>query len=423
MKDSPTQPLSSYTPREQTVVLVGNSLCHGGAERQLVGLAQTFAAHGWKTHSLSLFQTPNAPSYESALKKCGVRPLRAAQEKVAPALLDQTKCFLCALPKELREAMVAYPRDLAQLVAQTAAFFLRTKPSLVIAYLDWPSTIAGLAAQMVGVPKTVVSARSHPPTLFPHFYKPEAMPFFLEAYRYLAKRPSIILTNNGLKPCAAYAKWIGIPQKRVAFVPNGLAEVFQSKPPAADIKHKRRHLALAPNDLVMLGVFRLSAEKRPQKFLELFEKCAKLHANLHAVLCGDGPLREKLEGWVRKKKLESRVHLLGNIEDTHILMAGSALLVHTSSYEGMPNVMMEAQAMGLPIVCARVGGTEDVLAPALRPYSFSKSDWSGMEKACLTLLKNKERRKKLGAEARAYVKKTFSMRRVISSYLSLSELA
>ncbi len=405
-----------------TLVLAGNSLCFGGAERQLVGLALGFHARGWRVRSFSLFETPHAPPYERAVRGCGIRPVRASAQKPNEAFIEQTRRFLDNLSPELAAAMAALPRDPALLVAQAALFLRRAKPDLVIAYLDWPSVIVGLAALFVGLPRVILSARSMPPTLFPHFYKPEALPFFRAAYRCLAKAPQqIVLANNGLAPCAAYEKWLGLAKGRVAFVPNGIAEDFFQKPSAAERKTLRETLSLGAKDQILLGVFRLSVEKRPEKFLALFEKLAKDNPRLHAVLCGDGPLREALQKQAARKKLGARVHLLGNVENVRDLMAISALLLHTSKNEGMPNAMIEAQAQGLPVVSTRVGGVPDTLAPELQSLCLPKNDWAGLEKACRKLLKNPARRKSLGTAARNYAKKTFGMNKLISRYLALAK--
>lgn len=80
----------------------------------------------------------------------------------------------------------------------------------------------------------------------------------------------------------------------------------------------------------------------------------------HLTICGDGPDREALCGLVREQNLTDRVDVLGYFSNVYDTMNRSDLLVMPSWYEGMPNVLMEALALGLPCIASDIPAVQDL---------------------------------------------------------------
>ena len=79
------------------------------------------------------------------------------------------------------------------------------------------------------------------------------------------------------------------------------------------------------------------------------------------VYVGDGPLRKVLEQQIREKGLQNEVRILGWRSDVWSLMKAADMLVLPSHWEGLPNVILEAQAVGLPVAASDVDGCKELI--------------------------------------------------------------
>ena len=95
----------------------------------------------------------------------------------------------------------------------------------------------------------------------------------------------------------------------------------------------------------------------------------------------------------------------------------SSLLLLTSSFEGMPNVVMEAQAMGLPVVASNVGGVPDCMIDGETGYLVDRDDIGGFAHRCIELLKDDQLRIRFGANGAGYMRSSFSRRAMAERYL------
>jgi glycosyltransferase involved in cell wall biosynthesis len=148
-----------------------------------------------------------------------------------------------------------------------------------------------------------------------------------------------------------------LPPHKVVVIPNGVdAELFQSAQPA-DLSE----LGIPPHSRTLLFVGRLDHQKGPFDLLRAFQQLAQRLDDLHVLMVGDGPLRGELERAVDQCGLRSRFHLVGRRNDIPRLMKAADCLVLPSHWEGMPNVVLEAMAAGLPVVATRVEGSTELL--------------------------------------------------------------
>jgi len=135
--------------------------------------------------------------------------------------------------------------------------------------------------------------------------------------------------------------------------------------PRAEVVERESALARSwEGERVVLSVGRLDSEKNP---LLLAEVIARLHANdprWQLVVAGDGPLRGALEERLRALGVDGATRLLGEVANGPQLWAlyrTSTVFLHVSLTEGLPQVLFEAQAAGLPIVATAVGGVSEAL--------------------------------------------------------------
>lgn len=152
-----------------------------------------------------------------------------------------------------------------------------------------------------------------------------------------------------------------------------------------------RHLASA-NENTVICVGRLSPEKGQSGLLEAFASLRTEHPDVRLVLAGDGPDRSGLEAITEKLGISDAVSFVGRLTEEEALqeIAGSDLLVLPSFMEGLPIVLMEAMAIGVPVVASRVAGIPELVEDGKSGLLFNPSDWSELA-ACMDRLLSDER--------------------------------
>jgi len=145
----------------------------------------------------------------------------------------------------------------------------------------------------------------------------------------------------------------GIDESKVHVVRCGLDEAFLAAPAL------RTELG---TQLALIG--RLSQEKGHRLLLQAARRLAEEGLDFRIVLVGDGELRAEIEHEIDVADLGGRIHLAGWQDHAGVkgILAGSRALVLASFGEGLPVVIMEAMAMGLPIVSTDVGGVSELVA-------------------------------------------------------------
>lgn len=138
-------------------------------------------------------------------------------------------------------------------------------------------------------------------------------------------------------------------RKRVHLLPNGIdLDLFSPAGQAADDEKKARGIA---SDRLIIGhVARFHEVKNHAFLLKLAVHLKKRGVRFQMVLAGDGPLREQMEEEAQRLNLLSDVLFLGTEEHIHELMRTFDVFVMPSLYEGLPVVLVEAQASGLPCI-------------------------------------------------------------------------
>jgi glycosyltransferase involved in cell wall biosynthesis len=117
--------------------------------------------------------------------------------------------------------------------------------------------------------------------------------------------------------------------------------------------------------------------------------------------------------------LQDSLILLGRRDDVPELMQISSLLLLTSYFEGMPNVVMEAQAVGLPVVASNVGGVPDCMIAGQTGYLVDRDDVEGFAHRCIELLEDDHLRTRFGANGAAYMHSSFSRHAMAERYLQV----
>lgn len=151
---------------------------------------------------------------------------------------------------------------------------------------------------------------------------------------------------------------LGMPEARISVIGNGVdVERFRR----LDRAPARRALGLPLEGALILSVGKMTENKGFHLLLRAFAAMDRPDASL--VIVGDGPQRAELEALRRELGLERRVLFPGAVrnEDLAAWYSAANLFVLSSSREGWPNVLCEAQAIGLPVVATRVWGIPEIV--------------------------------------------------------------
>lgn len=385
------------------VCLCVGSISPGGAERQLCNLAIGLKRRGCKPVILCF--NPNIKQENGAYLE-SLRQENVAIEIICPPLPapDPSQLItplMADLPPEVLLALWHVPGIFHFKVLSVYAALRRLRPTLFISYLDGNNIPGGFGALFAGVRHILLSARS---TARPQLYiEPflELQNVYAEAYRLLATCSHVTLSANSTGGAESYAEWTQIPLRTFQVVPNCVSEEFTKPLPACFTESKRLSLNLKEDRPFILGVFRLHPIKKPLDFVRVIGRLREKYPDLRAAICGSMDFEvPDIRTLIHELGLDDVLFLLGVASDIPALMQTATILLHTAQTEGSPNVVLEAQAMGLPVVAADNAGVSYCLHEVWKPLSREPGDIEGLADSCAFLLDNPEERKKGAAKAR-----------------------
>lgn len=177
--------------------------------------------------------------------------------------------------------------------------------------------------------------------------------------------------------------------------------------------------AAAEETPVILHVARLVEVKGTQVLLQAFQSVARHHAEAQLVIIGDGPLRRSLEAQAQALGLAQRVRFLGALPHVRVLawMRKAAMLVlpsvrtATGRVEGLGMVMLEAAATGVPVIGSRLGGIPEGIRDGETGFLVPERDPAALAERMGQLLADPATRRRMGAQARAFVARNFDIDR------------
>lgn len=240
--------------------------------------------------------------------------------------------------------------------------------------------------------------------------------------RMLRRMDAVVCVSEGQ---AAKVRRAGVPAGRVHVIQNAIDPTRFATQHGADARgHAAGRAALqslfaAPRDALVIAVGRLSPEKG---FDQLVEAARQVLQELPAtgfVIVGDGPSRPALEAQIREAGLDGRVVLAGFRADVDRLLPGADILAQSSHTEGLPNVVLEACAAGVPVVATDVGGTGEVIEEGVNGHLVAPGAPRPLASRLLELLRAPARRQAMGEQGRRIVARDFSFAAQSAAYEAL----
>jgi glycosyltransferase involved in cell wall biosynthesis len=185
-----------------------------------------------------------------------------------------------------------------------------------------------------------------------------------------------------------------------------------------DKSQKKIELGLCPSDKIVGIVAGFKPPKGLHHFLEVARKVKDRSPRTKFLMVGDGELRDDLEAQVRRLQLDSAVRMVGWRRDVPELLQIFDVFLLTSHWEGLPRVLLEAMALGIPIVATNVGGISEIVQTGENGYLASLGNIEEMAQRVLQLLGNKDLRILMGQKSQTMVE-PFSAQKMVEDYTRL----
>ena len=251
---------------------------------------------------------------------------------------------------------------------------------------------------------------------FPNFFYQKIMPFFMKKYDKI-----ICISNKVIEECEKR----GIPKNKCVFIPIGVEKKEKIECNKSILKEKIG-VDLERNE-ILLSVGRLVKRKGFHWFLsEVFPTILKKHNNLVYLIVGKGIMEKEIKKVIKEKKLGENVFLLSEVENKFLeeIFACSDIFVMPNirvegDIEGFGIVAIEAASYGLSIVASNIEGIKNAIQNGKNGIFVEERNSEEYQKIIIDLLENKEKREKLGNDAKNYTKQNLSWGKIIKRYLDV----
>lgn len=211
----------------------------------------------------------------------------------------------------------------------------------------------------------------------------------------------------------------GIRPEKLITIHNSI-DTYHFAPMSRDkVAIIKRELGIPNTAKIVLTVARLHPQKGHKFLLQAIPGVIRKHPQTYFLFVGEGELRNELEKEVYKEGLHDVVRFLGVRQDIPELLNAGDLFVLPSLWEGLPNAILEAMAVGIPVIATKVDGSPEVVQDGKTGILVEAGDPKALENAIVYLLDNDQLRQRMGCEARKWVIENFSEEKNVTSFLKL----
>ncbi len=192
-------------------------------------------------------------------------------------------------------------------------------------------------------------------------------------------------------------------------------EAFYGVRGKIDCRKKQRELGIDSEDFVIGNVARLEKRKGHKFLLDAFKRVVEGRKGypLKLLIVGEGEERGNLENYVKELNLEDRVIFTGYREDVEVLMALMDIFVLTSLREGLPRVLVQAAAVGMPSIAFNVDGVSEIIEDNHNGFLVKTGDVKQLTKRIIRYIDHEELLELHGKNGRELIKGKWSIEDMI----------
>jgi glycosyltransferase involved in cell wall biosynthesis len=204
----------------------------------------------------------------------------------------------------------------------------------------------------------------------------------------------------------------GYDPRKIVSIPAGIDE--QKFSPEIDGDPVRKEFNLRPGDFLLGVVSMLRKWKGHLYLLEAVKALGERIPDLKLLIAGSGPQEETIREFIRENGLNGKVIMAGYREDVPQILKSLDLFVFPSyTNEAAPQVILQAMAMGIPVISTFVGGIEDVVSNGETGILVPPADARALSEAILWVHQNREESGKMAQKAKETVWKDYAFSRTI----------
>lgn len=333
------------------LTLIISSLKPGGAEKVISDLANYWVLHGQKVSLITFAAPSDIPFY----------PLDAGINLIQLNQSQQNLFFGWRLLNILKRLF---------LLRKTIK---NLKPDVIVSFVDITNLTTILAGLGIQIP-IIVCERTNPAY---HFIAA----FYNILRKYLYKLPHSVVVQT-LSSANYFQGLIN-----VKIIPN-MVKRIETQPKRITQKVQK-----------IISVGRLCPFKGFDTLIHAFSKVLKTHPDLTLTIYGEGAERQNLETLIQDLNLKGKVHLPGITTAVEDALLDGDMFVFPSLYEGFPNALCEAMAVGLPVIASDCSGNVDIVREGVDGRLFPKGDHSKLANIMLELIHDQAQRTHLSKGA------------------------
>lgn len=302
-----------------------------------------------------------------------------------------------------------------RLIWRLAGVLRRERPDVIFSVLRYTNLITLLACRLSGTRAGVVVNEQNPPSAeFALFGGGRVKAWFLRRLYPGADQVTAISTGIARELVSTY----DLPPDKVQVIPNPVDLLRVKTLAAARVEHPWFSAQAGLPVLVAAG--RLHPQKGFAHLLRAFSAVRRV-LPCKLVILGEGPLRAELEGLVASLGLADDVALPGFQENPYNYIAHADVFVLSSLFEGFGNVLVDALALGVPVISTRCPvGPEDIIADGVTGVFVPPADEGALAQAILRVLQDGELRRELSANGPLRAA-DFAIERIVPQYEALFE--
>lgn len=283
---------------------------------------------------------------------------------------------------------------------------------VLLTFTTYSNLIGPLVGWLAGVPVRVTSQRS----------LLDSYPGWLRTADRLVTNSRLVhkmtAVSNAVRDYSIHKQ--GIAPSKLLTIYTGIDTTLYQPANAAEIRAEARaELGLADDDVVVVQVGRLHPAKGYVYLLEAAPRVLARAPNCHFLFVGEGPLEGLLVTGIEAAGLADSIHLLGVRSDIPRVLLASDIMVLASVEEGLPNVVLEGMAAGLPVVATCVGGNPELVVDGVTGLLPPPADSVALADALLSLIEDPAEAQAIGANGRKRVATHFVATQTTAEYLSL----